>query len=143
MKAKPPVPTKNPVLYILMRNDMNSLNPGKMVAQGAHAANQFSAWCERHAEDPMWADAHAMSLEWKEQAEDFGTTICLGVNGQTLTSAIAFLIGAGFPAGITHDPSYPFQDGETLHLLPLNTCGWVFGDKDELRPLLSNWGLMQ
>ena len=30
-----------PVLYILMRNDMKSMNPGKAMAQASHASNAF------------------------------------------------------------------------------------------------------
>ena len=30
-----------PVLYILMRTDMNSMNPGKAMAQASHASNAF------------------------------------------------------------------------------------------------------
>lgn len=144
MKAKPPVPIGNPVLYILMRNDMDSLNPGKMVAQGAHAANQFSAWMDENVVAPAHPDGPLWSLynAWLDQGKGFGTTICLGVDGNTLPRAVEFLVRAGFPAGVTHDPSYPLMDGKTLHLLPLNTCGWVFGDKDALRPFLSNWGLL-
>lgn len=33
----------DPVLYILMRNDLDSMNPGKAMAQAAHAANEFTA----------------------------------------------------------------------------------------------------
>ena len=29
------------VLYILMRTDMDSLNPGKAMAQASHASNAF------------------------------------------------------------------------------------------------------
>ena len=32
-----------PLLYILMRNDMDSMNPGKAMAQASHASNQFVA----------------------------------------------------------------------------------------------------
>ncbi len=121
---------------------MDSLNPGKMVAQGAHAANQFTAFMGREFKDIEIDLTYFMYQEWLEQGEDFGTTICLGVDGDTLVRAVEFLRRAGFPTGVTHDPSYPLLDGRTLHLLPLDTCGWVFGDKDALRPLLSNWGLL-
>ena len=30
-----------PVLYILMRTDMDSMNPGKAMAQASHASNAF------------------------------------------------------------------------------------------------------
>lgn len=141
MKPKPPTPATNPVLYILMRNDMDSLNPGKMVAQGAHAANQFTAFMDRQF-DQSTDSTCAMYHEWLEQGKDFGTTICLGVDGATLSGVVQFLRRAGFPAEVTHDPSYPLSDGRTLHLLPLDTCGFAFGDKDALRPILSQFGLL-
>ena len=38
-----------PVLYILMRTDMDSMNPGKAMAQASHASNQFVAEYQEHA----------------------------------------------------------------------------------------------
>ena len=31
-----------PVLYILMRTDLNSMNPGKAMAQASHAGSAFA-----------------------------------------------------------------------------------------------------
>lgn len=127
---------KQPYLYILMRSDLDSLNPGKMVAQGAHAANQFVHEVDT-LNDPLFQ-------QWETSTPDgFGVTICLDVTGRELPTVVEFAKKAGFTAGVTHDPSYPLRDGDVTHLLPLDTCGYVFGDKDELRALLGQFGLLK
>ncbi len=128
-----------PFLYILMRTDMESMNPGKAVAQGSHATAQFIADIDRrtvHDEDL------AMLFNiWQAQGEDFGTTICLGVTGWQLEKLVEFATDANIMAGVTNDPGYPLKDGSTLHLLPLDTCGYMFGEKDALSILLGQFGL--
>ena len=59
----------NEVLYILMRNDMDSLNPGKGMAQAAHASNHFMFWNSDDMEFKKWCSYRA-----------FGVTIVLSVN---------------------------------------------------------------
>ena len=126
---------KQPYLYILMRSDLDSLNPGKMVAQGAHAANQFVH--DINGEGALYD-------QWSTSTPDgFGVTICLDITGYQLRPVVEFAKNAGFAAGVTHDPSYPLSDGQVTHLLPLDTCGYIFGDKDELRPLLGQFGLLK
>lgn len=128
--------TPFPALYILMRNDMESLNPGKSVAQGAHAANQFThSYKESDPPDELFE-------EWRRQGNGFGTTLCLGVNEIQLNMVVEFARNAGYKAGVTHDSSYPLRDGGVTHFLPMDTCGYVFGDKDDLRILLSQFGLL-
>lgn len=120
---------------------MDSLNPGKMVSQGIHAGNQFTAYMDREFSEvnhPM----NAMYHEWLAQAEDFGTTITLGVDVQMLYKVVEFASQAGFPAKVTHDPTYPIKDGSTVHQLPVDTCGFVFGDKQKLEALLGQFGLL-
>jgi len=132
----------NPVLYILMRTDLESMNSGKSCAQSAHAANQFMLRFER-PEDYESAESHRDMYEaWLESGGGFGTTITLDVDAARLGGVYSMAHKAGFPTGITHDPSYPLVDGKVLHLIPLDTCGYVFGDKDALAPLLQQFGLM-
>lgn len=150
---------KDPYLYILMRSDLDSLNPGKMVAQGAHAANQFTFEMERiedrvntDKDNPQLAPStlpgersqYNLFTQWQSSTKQgFGVTICLDVTGRELPLVVAFAKRAGLSAGITHDPSYPLSDGQVTHLLPLDTCGYVFGDKTELRVLLSQFNLFK
>ena len=140
-------PEKVPYLYILMRSDLDSLNPGKMVAQGAHAANQFT-----HEMDTIIAGmeqnnpvaSYFLYQSWKTSTpHGFGVTICLDVSGQQLPLVVSAAKRANFVAGVTHDPSYTLLDGKVLHLLPLDTCGYVFGDKSDLRILLGQFDLLK
>jgi hypothetical protein len=146
---------KVPYLYILMRSDMESLNPGKMVAQGAHAANQFAfnmnklkAAYHHPVGDATLTETTGLLIDmfaqWETSTPDgFGVTICLDVNGTQLPLVVAAAQQMNLCAGVTHDPSYPLLDGKVLHLLPLDTCGYVFGDKSDLRILLGQFDLLK
>ena len=149
-----PADEQEPYLYILMRSDLDSLNPGKAVAQGAHAANQC-AFMMRKLADTTDDDAtdqeskrNRRSLrlwrQWETSTrQGFGVTICLDVpNDTTLRSVVDAAQSMGLSAGVTHDPSYPLLDGRFLHLIPLDTCGYVFGDKEQLRILLGQFDLL-
>jgi hypothetical protein len=137
--------SSNPYLYILMRRDLDSMNTGKAVAQGAHAANQMVYCLNASGTD----DQKKLLKEWEGATQQgFGPTITLGsydddapLDEITLTNVVEFAQKAGFIAGVTHDPRYPLKDGKVCHLIPLNTCGYVFGDKDALKPLLGQFGL--
>ncbi len=109
-----------PRLYILMRTDLDSMNPGKGMAQAAHAANAFM---KDHG------DVTVPGVEeWvNETPQGFGTTITLAVpDAKTLEDTVALAKVYGFPADVIHDPTYPVRDGGVVHLLPLDTCGYVF-----------------
>ena len=148
-------PQAEPYLYILMRSDLESLNPGKMVAQGAHAANQFGA--EMYALrasvndkkvaavdlDPNELRLLGLFKQWETSTpQHFGVTITLDVTGALLPLVVEAAKRMSLPADVTHDPSYPLRDGAVTHLLPLDTCGWVFGDKPDLRVLLGQFNLL-
>ncbi len=140
-------PEKTPYLYILMRSDLDSLNPGKMVAQGAHAANQFTHQMDeiiKEMDDNNPVASFFLYRQWKTSTPDgFGVTICLDVTGDQLPLVVSAAKRASFVAGVTHDPSYPLLDGRVVHLLPLDTCGFVFGDKSDLRILLGQFDLLK
>lgn len=116
----------DPTLYILMRNDMDSLNPGKGMAQAAHAANHFTATIESYSE---FQDEFN---EWeKSTAQNFGRTIVLAVSSEELLKMTDAAGKAHLLYGLIIDPTYPLQDGDTTHLLSLMTCGWIFMNADE------------
>ena len=126
-------------LYIFMRTDLASMNAGKAVAHGAHAANQFDA-AMRDVTDQSLLDGYQ---DWVKSADFFGTTITLAVNEAQLVShvdAVAAL-GPRFVAGTVFDPTYPIRDGEVCHLIPLTTCGFAFGPISELKPVLATLNL--
>lgn len=123
-------------LFILMRSDLESLNPGKMAAQATHAANDFQSQAQEimKFEFKQWCGETDEPGCWK--AGTFGTTIVLdGKTEEHITNAIndldSFFEGvANFNSGIITDSSYPLKDGTFTHLIPLVTCAWIFVDRD-------------
>jgi hypothetical protein len=153
---------EEPYLYILMRSDMDSLNPGKAVAQGTHAANQL-VWeavlgapatrKELIKNLQFFADAlknntlseeHELLVDWMFAAGGFGTCIVKAVDGTDLELAINNASGSGQTlSNITHDPSYPIKDGQVFFTRPVDTCGYVFGRKKNCQPFVGKFPLMR
>ena len=128
-----PSPELDLRLYILMRTDLVSMNPGKAVAQGAHAANQF---VEEHQTNDFYK-------RWAASTPGgFGTTITLGVDAKQMYTAVHVARALNLLSGVVHDPTYPLIDGDVLHLLPLDTCAYIFGEKDAVQPVVGNFNLM-
>ena len=124
-----------PVLYILMRTDLDSLNPGKAMAQASHASNAFV--------DLMTTD-DALFQAWATSTpQAFGTVLVLGVNELQMRTAVQVAGTCGFTSDGVNDPTYPLQDGDATHFISLDTCGFVFGDKDDpaLQSILQNFEL--
>lgn len=158
----------NPVLYIISRNDLGSLNPGKAMAQCAHAAN---AMVDRHrADGPLLRNEKVDELFrlWEMQTpQGFGTTIVLVGKMQDLVDVSLFLKNYSGPVvhGFTYDPTYPLVvprevvplldqrllTAEPLHLdnnrvlLQYNETPnfWALVDKDdpEIQNLFSKFSL--
>tara|TARA_B100000900_G_C20319887_1_gene609683 strand:+ start:227 stop:634 length:408 start_codon:yes stop_codon:yes gene_type:complete len=131
-----------PVLYILMRTDLDSMNPGKAMAQASHASNAFV-----HSADPGYNVDEELFNTWENSThQGFGTVLVLGVNEVQMRTAVEVAESCGidkFPSGIVHDPTYPLQDGDTTHFIPVDTCGYIFGDKDDvlLQSIVGNFEL--
>ena len=125
------------VLYILMRTDMDSLNPGKAMAQASHASNALVY---------RWGKENIVK-EWQgETQQGFGTVLVLGVTGDEMYKVVDTVkedlrFKEEVYADIIHDPTYPVQDGEVVHHIPVDTCGYVFGDTDSLEDLLGEYEL--
>ena len=116
------------VLYILMRTDLDSLNPGKAMAQANHA---FGALKQRIRSDSKRQRDY---IAWQgTTAQDFGTVIVLGGDRGGIQGALDQLQRHRSPvvSGWVHDPTYPIRDGVVTHLIPLDTCAFVFGTKAE------------
>lgn len=135
-----------PYLYILMRNDLESLtgsnfnSVGKAVAQGSHAANQMvhDAIIKGKSNTAL----RDLLIEWSMEANGFGTCIVLSVNEEQMRQTIAKAQENGLHAGITHDPTYPLRDGQSFHLIPLDTCAYVFARKADAKPYVGSFSLM-
>lgn len=130
--------TDFPVLYILMRTDLSSMNPGKGMAQAAHAANAFM----RQA--PTALNLTESVSDWENAtSQGFGTTIVLGGNIKKIEDTVKTAKSFGLIADLVRDPSYPVRDGEVIHLIDLITCAYVFGNKNDfmLRELTRHYHL--
>ena len=131
-----------PVLYILMRTDMDSMNPGKAMAQASHASNAFVS----NAEPGYNIDEELFNAWQQSTPQGFGTVLVLGVNEAQMKTAVEVAESFGvdkFPCDIIHDPTYPLQDGDTTHFIPVDTCGYIFGDQDDtvLQSIVGNFEL--
>ena len=131
-----------PVLYILMRTDLDSMNPGKAIAQASHAGSTFV----HNAEPGYNVDEELFNAWQKETKQGFGTVLVLGVTEVQMRTAVEVAESFGvdrFPCDIIHDPTYPLQDGDTTHFIPVDTCGYIFGDKENitLQAILQNFEL--
>lgn len=124
-----------PVCYILMRNDLASMVPGKGMAQSAHASSAFAEDMKLIKVEIKLAELYKLWLATSDQG--FGTVLTLGVNEVEMraTVKVVHALDADVVADIIHDPSYPLKDGDFTHYIPLDTCAYVFGDKND--PLLA------
>lgn len=113
----------DPRLYIMMRNDLVDLNPGKAMAQAAHAANQFI-----HSVNAIGPTRQHNPYinEWENQASGFGTTIVLSASKSQIQQIIPLAVSEGYLADFTFDTSYPIKDGADTITVNALTCAYVF-----------------
>jgi len=122
------------VLYIMMRNDIDSMNPGKAIAQGSHASNafvnHFHSYMQEMSISSANDDASQMNksfYEWERStSQGFGTVLVLEAPMKAINTTIEIFKELGKIAGVVHDPTYPIVDGSVVHYIPLDTCGYVF-----------------
>lgn len=129
-------------LYILMRTDLPSMNPGRAMAQAAHAANQFIY--ERGSSKAV--------REWQKDANGFGTTICLAATKTLIEDIVEKARLDAHYAGLVYDPTYKFdvpaelvpliipnaltastitkEDGSCIMFRNELTCGYLFISND-------------
>ena len=139
-----------------MRTDLPSMGAGRAAAQASHAANAFIH--EHGNRDDVKA--------WQAQTpQGFGTAIVLGVTA--LNIDVLFDLEHGneeVAKGKVYDPDYvitvpsevvPYIDDRKLNQFEVSptdsskylfhrkemTCAYIFGDKEKLKPLLSQFPL--
>lgn len=139
----------NPVFYILMRNDVASLTVGRQMAQASHAASAIASRMERLGRQISESRniAYECWLDWvrstkqtsivspNNYSQGFGTTIVLSVSEKEMRHTITVALMArsqekSFTAGIITDPTYAVKDGDITHIVSLDTCGYILGDRD-------------
>lgn len=138
-------------VYVLVRNDLPSMNPGKAMAQVHHAGVQMII---KHHDHPLVQEYVALGIE--QGADNFNTTLALAANLSDIQLNMreaATLDPHTVVAGVVTDPSYPFfveneeiaqlipetdsvkrirvlDDGRVLMVRPEITCAWFLGDRN-------------
>lgn len=116
-----------PVLYILMRNDLSSMNAGKAMAQASHASNAFVKSFYKSISNFNDENLSNAFYEWENStAQGFGTVLVLEAPYKDIEPRIDMFKQSGYLADIINDPTYPLLDGSVVHYISLNTCAYVF-----------------
>ena len=90
-------------LYILIRNDLHSMNTGKAIAQASHCVSQFMTQFPKE------------SKQWREEADGFGTTIVMEGTLEQIEKFMSDNIRhKGYCNGDIIDPTYPFKLQEEI-----------------------------
>ena len=137
-------------LYILMRNDLPSMSPGRKMAQASHASNAFIHECKHHKEIKKWQT---------QTTQGFGTAIVLAAQAHEISTILNSLKESKcIYSNTVIDPDYviPVSPEVTqfidlkhvgklefvgdnrdylLHRVEM-TCAYVFGSKTLLKPIL-------
>jgi peptidyl-tRNA hydrolase len=122
------------VLYIIARNDLKSMNPGKLAAQASHAANAFVHHFHGYMRDNSAktggnpADQlNKAFYEWENSTpQGCGTVLVLEGKMIDISYTVKLFNGMGYIAGVFNDPTYPVLDGDVVHYVSLDTCAYVF-----------------
>jgi hypothetical protein len=146
--------------YVLVRNDLPSLNAGKATAHTHHAGVQMVA---KYMDHPIVRNYIEDGVA--AGADHFNTTISLGASLEQIDIIIQMATGLGYVADRIMDPTYPFfvdaedvplmdpskavvttvrSDGKVLMTRPETTCGYVLGYADDpvFRALVGGLKLM-
>lgn len=138
---------KDLAVYILSRNDLPSLNPGKAMAQIHHAGVQMMS---KYHSSPLVKEYINTGI--KEGADHFNTTLVL--EAQALDIKICIKQAKKIKdveCGMIIDPSYPFfmDNDELISFMPAVTlvgktangkvlmtrkeltCAWFLGDRNQ------------
>ena len=135
------------VLYILLRNDLSSMNSGKAIAQGSHASNAFVQHFHGFAQEYNSKSKHSRLEtetmngfnEWENSTtQGFGTVLVLEANMSSIHAVVNSFKGLQYITGVIHDPTYPIVDGEVVHHIPLDTCAYVFVPNKETDQIASS-----
>lgn len=138
---------KDLVVYILSRNDLPSLNPGKAMAQIHHAGVQMMS---KYHKVPLVREYINSGI--KGGAEHFNTTLVLGADLIGIKATYQNMKKLdNVEYGMVWDPSYPFyvENDEIANLVHSSTyigatstgkilmtrkeltCAWFLGDRND------------
>jgi len=116
--------TMEPRLYIVMREDLWDMNPGKAMAQSAHAQADFDAYAENRYTDDVFRSSH---IQWCEY-RNFGVTLVLSATMTQMHEIRTRILHSD----ITVDPTYPYRNWYgKVFTRSEPTCMWAFATTEE------------
>ncbi len=118
---------KELVLYVIVRNDLASLTPGKVAAQVSHASTAFMRYYANRDSVEEWCDRRG-----------FGTAVILSTDIDQLKSINEQARHTAFACGLVADPEYALVDGRFVHNIKLITCSYLFGSREALFALVGH-----
>lgn len=150
-----------------MRTDLPSMNSGKAMAQASHASNAFvhdvTKTFTKH--NKLQGPLQRAVEEWQsETTQGFGTVIVLSVNKKQLTDVFETpSLSESMLSNVITDPTYPYivnneiaalidpklhtvdpipkNDGTTVLHRKETTCGYIFGTKEDCKPVIGHLSL--
>ena len=125
-----------PRLYIIMREDIADMNPGKGMAQAAHAQADFDTYAESRYTNDEFREAH---LSWSED-RTFGVTLVLSATLTEMNNIRTNILHSD----LTVDPTYPWKNwyGKMFTSSEV-TCMWAFVWTDEELEYMKQFKLHQ
>lgn len=122
-----------PKLYIIMRKDIQDMNPGKAMAQAAHAQSDFEAYV---SSINNLAVLNAVT-RWRED-RSFGVTLVLHETLETIN----LLTNTLRVSGATVDPTYPWRNFyNEVFVSSEVTCAWAFVYQEDESDFMRNFNL--
>ncbi len=128
-----------PKLYIIMRKDIQDMNPGKAMAQAAHAQADFDEYIEKKCgpayrqDDDLW-----MAVNYWREDRSFGVTLVLHEPLEKINEITSVIPDSG----VTVDPTYPWRNfyGDVFVSSEV-TCAWVFVRTEEEAEYMKQFSL--
>ncbi|AXH72542.1 MAG: hypothetical protein [Caudoviricetes sp.] len=131
--------------YYIPRTDMDSMTPGRMIAQATHAAQNFSEYMKVISNNPIVFEKSEILInrynDWKYETNfNYGTTIVLKPNTSynqvdEFNNMESFFLDKKEELACYKviDPEYFIKDGLTNHTLrDICTGIYFFGTRDQL-----------
>jgi len=133
--------------FYFVRDDLESMNPGKMAAQVSHAAamlaerglcsgnstfyDLYKSWMNQTTDNfgvahTRAADPHDIFDMGADLDDDYESQLSAIINNATLEGAVPNIIDV-----TVTDPEYPLKDGRTVHHFPMQTVRAVMFDVDK------------
>ena len=148
-----------PVMYILARNDIQSMNCGKLAAQTSHASSAL----EHKFKDVSYNNELFYTYNtWKSETnQGFGTVLVLSCDKYQLVDIIHKVSNKNnIMSDIVVDPTYPYivnkeisslipfdydtkervykEDGSVVMFRSETTCAYIFGMKNDIEKHVSH-----